>query len=60
VTRSVIVSGARTPIGKFSGIFKAQSAQQLGALGLENAAELTDRGARTRDNHASRHVDSLS
>jgi len=39
VTRSVIVSGARTPIGKFSGIFKAQSAQQLGAVAIRGALE---------------------
>jgi acetyl-CoA C-acetyltransferase len=37
VTRSVIVSGARTPIGKFGGGFKAVRAVDLGAAAIREA-----------------------
>ena len=37
--RSVIVSGARTPIGKFGGAFKSFSASDLGAVAIKAALE---------------------
>jgi acetyl-CoA C-acetyltransferase len=37
VTRSVIVSGARTPIGKFGGAFKETKAVDLGAAAIREA-----------------------
>jgi acetyl-CoA C-acetyltransferase len=36
---SVIVSGARTPIGKLSGAFAGISAQQLGTTAIAKALE---------------------
>ena len=39
MTRSVIVSGARTPIGKFTGVFGTLSAQELGAVAIRGALE---------------------
>ena len=37
--RPVIVSGARTPIGKFGGAFKSFSASDLGAVAIKAALE---------------------
>src|ERR1039458_977970 len=37
--RSVIVAGARTPIGKFSGAFSPLSAQELGGIAIKGALE---------------------
>jgi acetyl-CoA C-acetyltransferase len=39
VSSSVIVSGARTPIGKFRGAFAAMSAVDLGAVAIREALE---------------------
>ena len=39
MARSVIVSGARTPIGKLSGAFKDLSAQDLGGVAIKAALE---------------------
>ncbi len=39
MAHNVIVSGARTPIGKFSGAFSALSAQELGAAAIRGALE---------------------
>ena len=36
-TRSVIVAGARTPIGKFAGGFKELKAVDLGAVAIREA-----------------------
>ncbi|TAL21670.1 MAG: acetyl-CoA C-acyltransferase, partial [Frankiales bacterium] len=36
---SVIVSGARTPIGKLSGAFKDFSAMDLGGVAIKSALE---------------------
>jgi len=37
--RPVIVSGARTPIGRFGGVFKSLSASDLGAVAIKAALE---------------------
>jgi acetyl-CoA C-acetyltransferase len=37
--KSVIVAGARTPIGKFSGAFSPLSAQELGGIAIKGALE---------------------
>jgi acetyl-CoA C-acetyltransferase len=37
MSRSVIVAGARTPIGKFSGAFASLSAQDLGGIAIKDA-----------------------
>jgi len=39
MTKSVIVAGSRTPIGKFSGAFASLSAQELGGLAIKGALE---------------------
>ena len=39
MARSVIVAGARTPIGKLSGAFSSLSAQQLGGFAIKAALE---------------------
>jgi len=39
MSRSVIVSGARTPIGKLSGVFASLSAQDLGGVAIKAALE---------------------
>ena len=39
MSRSVIVAGSRTPIGKFSGVFKSLSAQDLGGVAIKGALE---------------------
>jgi acetyl-CoA C-acetyltransferase len=39
MSRSVIVAGARTPIGKLSGAFASLSAQQLGGIAIKGALE---------------------
>jgi acetyl-CoA C-acetyltransferase len=42
VTRSVIVAGARTPIGKFAGGFKDMKAVDLGAAAIREALKRAD------------------
>ena len=42
MTRAVIVSGARTPVGKFGGAFKDYSASELGAAAIKAALERAD------------------
>lgn len=39
MSRSVIVSGARTPIGKLAGVFASLSAQDLGGVAIKAALE---------------------
>jgi acetyl-CoA C-acetyltransferase len=39
MSRSVIVAGARTPIGKLSGVFASLSAQDLGGVAIQAALE---------------------
>ena len=39
MSRSVIVAGSRTPIGKFSGVFTSLSAQDLGGVAIKAALE---------------------
>ncbi len=39
MSRSVIVAGARTPIGKLSGVFASLSAQDLGGVAIKAALE---------------------
>ena len=37
--RAVIVSGARTPIGRFGGVFKSYAAPDLGSVAIKAALE---------------------
>lgn len=39
MSRSVIVAGSRTPIGRFSGVFTSLSAQDLGGIAIKGALE---------------------
>ena len=39
MSRSVIVAGARTPIGKFSGVLAPLNAQELGGIAIKGALE---------------------
>jgi len=41
MSRSVIISGSRTPIGKFSGVFTPLSAQDLGGVAIKGALDRT-------------------
>ena len=42
MSRSVIVAGSRTPIGKLSGAFASLSAQDLGAAAIKSVLDKTD------------------
>ena len=54
---AVIVSGARTPIGRYGGAFKAMNASDLGSIAIKSAIERS--GIKPSDVELKKHKDYL-